>query len=385
VKEIRVVHVITRLCQGGAVNALGTLVEQLPGNYHCQLLYGCRASGESEDSSICSFFDDSALIPSLKRKVSLFADLKAFFQLRRELEKRQPDLVHTHTSKAGVLGRLAAFSLGIPVIHSTHGSIFHPKAAIEGVSRFSGKFFQILETLMAMKTEKILTLSFQEKKDLLTLGVGHEGLYEVLPSPVRVADFEKKRGKGKEIREEKNIPLDKRILLQVGRLSSEKGHKQLLEAFSKGLQGELWLAGEGPLRPFLELWVKEKKIQDRVRFLGHCRDLSNWLSMVDVLILPSHYEGQGLVLIEAMAAGVPVVARAVGGVPEVLQGAGLLFYSEDPEELFKALKSLEISKELEKKQVLAGEKRVEDYRPEVIVSKLCRIYERTLRLFPDGV
>ena len=139
---------------------------------------------------------------------------------------------------------------------------------------------------------------------------------------------------------------DKTILINVARLSREKNHALLVRAFSKAVQScpnlELWLVGDGELRRDIEELVKQLGLEEKVKFFGVRSDVPELLSQADIFVLSSDYEEFGLVVAEAMAAGLPVIATAIGGIPEILEGgrAGILVPPKDVDALAKAIVEL---------------------------------------------
>jgi len=142
------------------------------------------------------------------------------------------------------------------------------------------------------------------------------------------------------------VDRDKTILINVARLSREKNHALLVRAFSKAVQScpnlELWLVGDGELRRDIEELVKQLGLEEKVKFFGVRSDVPELLSQADIFVLSSDYEGFGLVVAEAMAAGLPVIATAIGGIPEILEGgrAGILVPPKDVDALAKAIVEL---------------------------------------------
>nr|BCX01989.1 MAG: glycosyl transferase family 1 [Bacteroidota bacterium] len=156
---------------------------------------------------------------------------------------------------------------------------------------------------------------------------------------------------------------EKRVLLHIGRFAPQKNHLLLLEGFARAQARypdlELWLVGDGPLRPEVERWVRERGLLDRVCLLGLRNDVPELLAQADMLLLPSDWEGVPLVVLEAMAAGKPVVATRVGGVPELVEDGrtGLLVPPQDPEALAAAILRLAQDAELRREMGEAGRRR----------------------------
>lgn len=258
-------------------------------------------------------------VPSLVRNVSPLKDIRAYFQIKRILKSIVPDIVHTHTSKAGIQGRVAAHTLGIKkIIHSTHGLIYNTEAQIPGVSgrKILTELFKKAERYAGKVSHHLITLSEIETGEALHMRLAPPKAVQAISNGIDLSAFSKipqepDKWKGAQLR-----------LGIAGRLNKEKGHDVLLACFeslaTKYPNIELKIAGDGPLLPELQSKVKKMKLDERIHFLGYQDDIADFLSKIDIFVLSSHYEGFGLVLVEAMAAGLPIVATDVGGVREVV-------------------------------------------------------------------
>jgi glycosyltransferase involved in cell wall biosynthesis len=314
--------IITRMVAGGAQKICLDLIDGLPEEeFEIHLLAGTQTGREG------SFWKDcQARLPvshlheieDLVRQPNPFKDYRAYSQIRKILKKIQPDIVHTHTSKAGVIGRWAAHSLGVSnIIHSTHGIIYNPDAKIPGVGR--GLFLKIflwVEQRVGRYTQALITLSEQETGDAIRLKLASPSAIEAISNGIPLQAFSEIE------RESTNWKVPHVRLGIAGRLNSEKGHDLLLRSFKrlrhKFPNISLKIAGDGPLREELEQLTQELDLAEHVFFLGYQKDMVEFLRNIDMFVLSSHYEGFGLVLVEAMAAGLPVVATNVGGVGEVV-------------------------------------------------------------------
>lgn len=219
---------------------------------------------------------------------------------------RDADVVHGHSAKAGFLVRLAALLTG-----SRRRCVFTPHGwSFWSAGGATGRFYVSLERLAARWCRTIVTLSADERDAGLAAGVGSPSVYEVIPNGVDIARFAAP-----------STPVPGRILM-VGRFAPPKRHDLILRAFAEVHRdfpaSELWLVGDGDRLPAAERLAAELGVAGSTRFLGVRDDVPDLLAEAACLVLASDYEGCPLSVIEAMAAGVPVVATSVGGVPEVV-------------------------------------------------------------------
>lgn len=378
--KIKLAFIITRLCAGGAATAINNLARAIDRNkFHITLLYGQLAEGEVDVSQqIVSSFDEAIELKLTRRSFSFFRDHFATQEIQKHLREKQFDIVHTHTSKAGFNGRLAAKREKTPlVIHSTHGIIFGDGSNIPGVSGWKKILFLLAEKMAARWCHRILTLSVKEIEQWQSLHVGEANQYRCLPSPVEVEKYERAREKRDQLREQWSVGVGQSIVVLLGRLAEEKGHLSAINAISEMENVELWIVGDGPLKKTIASTVSSKNLAGKVKLLGHRDDVYNWLALADVLLLNSSYEGQGLVLLEAMAAGVPVVASNVGGVSEIVENGknGLLFEYDDENEIKKVINNILSDVDLRKKLVNAADEKYPNYSCVKIARALEDVYQ----------
>ena len=355
----RVLNIITRLEQGGAPVALLETIRRLPeAEFEVHL-----ATGVSEDPHREMKVDMRRegfrliSIPSLRRSVHPLRDLCALWKLIRVIRAGRYDLVHTHTSKAGFLGRLAAWLCGVQsVAHSPHGTI------LEGYFRSSvTDLFTLLERLAAPLTRRIICLTAMEIDQYLGVRIGRRNRYTYIYNGIDIQAYGARTADPSRLREALKLPLDATVCITVGRLVPVKGHCDLLQALPQIRDPGVILvfAGDGELRTDLESLASRLGVAERVRFLGWREDTAELLGMADLFVLPSHNEGLGLVLIEAMAKRLPVVATSVGGVPEVVAEGktGLLVPPHAPEALARAVGELVGDPDLRRRMGEAGYRR----------------------------
>lgn len=267
------------------------------------------------------------VLPSLQRAVSPRQDARALRELRALVREVQPHLVHTHSSKAGLLGRLAARLEGRPVIHTAHSWAFS-----DGVGWKRKAFAVPLEAAAARITQRFIVVSEEDGAVGRRHGVARAGQLRVVHNGVvDGAPLADPAGSG--------VP----VVIMVARMAPPKDQALLLEALAcVEAPWELWLVGDGPEQATHEARVAELGLGDRVRFLGLRHDVPELLAQAQVFVLASRQEGFPLSVLEAMRAGLPVVASDVGGTREAVEHgeSGFLVPRADRAGLARALSEL---------------------------------------------
>jgi glycosyltransferase involved in cell wall biosynthesis len=348
VSRYRILHIITRLEQGGAPLTLLETVQRLDRKqFEIDLV-----AGQTEDIDRNLDLSDSGFdlpiisVPTLRRSVHPFRDLRALFHLIRIIKSGDYDVVHTHTSKAGILGRLAASICGVRVIvHSSHGTILHGyfSPAVTAV-------FALFEKIVAAMSHKIICLTRKEIREYLEAGIGREDQFTYIFNGIDIEAFESRVGDRQSLRKELRLEQDHVVCVSVGRLVPVKGQCDLLDAFAEAYatspELRLLLVGDGELRKDLEEQIERLGIGEVTRLVGWREDVAELLDACDIFVLTSLNEGLGLVLVEAMAKKLPVVATAVGGVPEVVDDGqtGHLVPAQDPSAIAAAITHLAANK-----------------------------------------
>jgi len=349
-KARKVIHVITRLDYGGsAQNTMLTALGHDRALFEPLVVAGHRGGwdaqgGQAATEENCRRLEKAAvrwmLLPSLTREVDPIKDAQALWQLIRLFRQEQPALVHTHTSKAGVLGRIAAWLARVPVIvHTPHGHVFYGHF---GPIR-SWLFLQI-ERVLSVLTDRMIALTEAERQDHLDRKVGTADRFAVVPSGIDRERFVQARIQGKKQPDWFGCPPEALVVGSVGWLTDIKGHEYLIEAAAK-LKPDfpflhLVIVGSGDRHDALLRLAESSGLRDAVHLLGHRDDIEVCLAGMDLFVLPSLNEGMGRALIEAMAAGLPVIASRVGGIPAVIshEHTGLLVPSGDAGALAEALR-----------------------------------------------
>lgn len=322
-QPIKVMHIIARLNIGGAAIYVIQVTAALGApDYRSQLV--CGVVGQSE-GDMRYLADEKHLpvtvIPSLGREISPLGDLVTIYELTRLIRREKPDIVHTHTAKAGFVGRIAAWLAGVPIIlHTYHGHVF---AGYFGPAKT--RVFLLLERFCARLSTRVITLSATLKRELSEVyHVAPPDQIEVIPLGFdlgRLATLKRHEGS---FRAQYHIPDSAPLVGIVGRLVPIKNHDLFLQAariVHEQLSDAFFvIVGDGERRAELVELVQTLGLADCVRFTSWIADVPPIYSALDALVLSSNNEGLPVSLIEAMAAGVPVVSTKVGGVPDLLDG-----------------------------------------------------------------
>lgn len=328
-QRLRIARVITRLNIGGPARHALILSEGLTSEGFATTLFaGDPAAAEGDLRPEAPPFPIVS-VPGLRREPNPLRDLRAFLFLLRAFRRLRPSIVHTHMAKAGTLGRLAARLAGVPlIVHTYHGHVlegyFRP-----GVARFYAR----VERALARRSHALVAVSPQTRDELLARGIGRAEQWRVIPLGLDLDPLLDGVLDGDEARRHLGIAPGRPAVGIVGRLVPIKDHRTFLEAariVTKERDVTFVVAGDGELRGELEQEASD--LGGAVRFLGWVDDLRRLYVALDLVVLTSRNEGTPVALIEAMAAGRPVVATNVGGVPECIpEGAGEIVAPGDPE------------------------------------------------------
>ena len=316
-------------------------------------------------------------VDALIRKISPIKDIWALLSLLWLLLKEKPFVVHTHSSKAGILGRLAAALARVPiVIHTPHGHVFYGH-----FNRLFSRIFLWIEKLFALFTDRIIALTNGEKGDYLNFSIGKSHQFVTVHSGVDIHRY--MRHKVDVIEEKQTLGLQPNgvVVGFVGWLLPIKGPMHLLNAVSKVWNYHpdvnLVFVGKGDLDVDLRARTLEINAGARVKFLGWRDDIENIMQIFDLLALPSLNEGMGRVVVEAMASGKPIVASSVGGIPDLVQHGqtGFLVPPADENALTEAIVKLIRNPEQAKKMGVKGRLRSHRFSLAAMIEKLDAVYE----------
>jgi len=357
-ERIKVMQIIARMNVGGPAVIVAELMRGLDSSKFEQILI----TGYCDETE-ADYLDEVATdikatrIAGLGRSVSPTADLKAFFGLVRTIKKLKPDVIHTHTAKAGVLGRIASIIAGRGAvrIHTFHGHLLHGYFA-----GWKTKLVVLIEKFLAKRTHFLVAVGSEVKQDLLNAGIGREDQYSVffpgLPQPHTASKAE--------IR--KNLELDPAAIYCtfVGRLTQIKRPDRLLDIAAAMVKREVEIhflvAGEGELFESSKARALAEELP--VTFLGWRKDIDDLFAASDIAILTSDNEGIPLTLIQAAQAGLPIIAPAVGSISDIVENDKTGFLtSPQPGAMASALSALSTDPELRNRLGNAGKARAHEF------------------------
>lgn len=390
--KIKTIHIITRLDKGGsAENTLLTVMGLDKERYDVVLVKGLSVELNMTEDEVRAVEESVReaeregvrviTVPGLVRRITPFYDLKAFFSLIKILRYEHPDIIHTHTSKAGILGRWAAFFARVPIIiHTPHGHVFWGY-----FGRRKASFYIILERLTACITDKIIVLTQREKKDHLHFHIAPEDKFSVVHSGINLGRFFNLSIDSADMKRKLGISEGNLVVGTAGRLTHVKGHRYLIEAAGKIVDVRpdttFVFLGDGELLDELKNMASRLGIEENVKFLGWRSDVAEVMSTFDIFVLPSLNEGMGRVLVEAMALGKPIVASDVGGITDLIVDGknGFLVPTGNVETMVARIDDLLENPEKRKKMGKNGKSRSVNYSSDLMVKKIDRLYRAVLQ------
>ncbi len=340
-RPIRIMRLIARLNVGGPAIHVTLLTERLSApDFETTLVCGHIGPGEGDMAYLAAERGiQPVYIAELGRELSLLRDLLTLLKLWRLMRRLRPDVVHTHTAKAGFVGRAAAWLARVPVrVHTYHGHVFHGY-----FSPAKTRLFLWLERLTARLTDRLITISPALKDELAhTYRIAPESKFAVVPLGLELAPYADLPRHSGSFRAAYNIPANAPLIAIVGRLVPIKNHGLFVQMAACVRQSipdaHFAIIGDGECRAAIEAQVETLNLHDAVTFTGWMQDLKPAYSAMDVLVISSDNEGTPVSIIEALAAGVRVVSTAVGGVPDLLRHGdyGRLVPPGDPDALAAA-------------------------------------------------
>ena len=379
---MRIVHVIARLNVGGAaLHVLQLAHEQARRGHDVVVVAGTLAAGEESMEYVADELGvELHRLPVLQRELSLRADSAAILALRRIIRERRPNVLHTHTAKAGATGRLAALSSGRArpraIVHTYHGHV------LSGYfSRRWERVFRLIERTLAYASGTLIAVSEEVRDDLVRFGVARADRFAVVPYGFDLpawndADTESRR----ELRGEIGAGDETFVVGWAGRLTAIKRPLDLIRTLRALLDSDvdalLVLVGDGEDRPEVEALAAELGVGDRCRLVGFQKSIRPWYASFDALLLTSANEGTPVVAIEALAAARPVVATRAGGTGTVVRNgeSGYLEAIGDTQALADRLAALARDPALRERMGAAG---AEDVRARFAVGRMADEVEAT--------
>jgi glycosyltransferase involved in cell wall biosynthesis len=376
-RPLRVLHIITRMIVGGAQETVMLSCALASPAFKAELLSGVETGpegdlhGEVEARGVRHHYE-----PSLVRAVHPWKDLVALFRLWRFIRRGRYDVVHTHSSKAGILGRIAARLAGVPrVVHTVHGWGFVPDQ-----SPVVFQFYVQLERWCAGLCDILAVVADADRDDGLARGIGRPDQYRLVRSGIEIGPYRDCTATRAEARRLLGVPEDAFVVGSVGRLSPQKAPLDLLEGFAmfarERADAHLVLVGDGPLHAEVEARAQALGLSDRIHLAGLRRDIPVLLRAFDIFALASRWEGLPRVFPQAMAAGLPIVATRVAGAAEAVREGenGILVTPVDPGALSAALRALAADPEARRRMGERGRAEVEVFSAERMVRGVEQLY-----------
>jgi glycosyltransferase involved in cell wall biosynthesis len=382
----KILHIITRLDMGGSAQNTLLTCHKMARKYEMVLVHGLSQESnmtDSETAAVEAQIENARVngvrivsTPALVRRVSPARDILALYDLIRIIQKEKPDIVHTHTSKAGILGRLAAKLINVPyIVHTPHGHVFYGH-----FGPLLSHIFIWIEKIFACFTDRMIPLTKGEKKDYLKHSLCAPGKLFKIHSGVDIEKF--KQAPVSVVDKKRSLGLARNGLIVgfIGWLLPIKGPNHLLRAMQEIWQDHedtiLVFIGKGDLAVDLRTEALKTGANGRVHFLGWRNDIPEIMPLFDIFVLPSLNEGMGRVLVEAMAAGKPIVASNVGGIPDLVQHDinGLLVPPGDVKALAAGIRQLINDPAKAKMMGQRGRERCHHFSLEAMVKKIDALY-----------
>ncbi len=406
-QPVRILRIIARLNIGGPAIQAISLTDYLSREGYKTLLVSGKVA--SHEGDMTYFAEQKGVQPiilsKMGREITPIGDMNSLMDVRRIIKRFRPHVIHTHTAKAGTLGRLAGLSFNLThrpnvktrMVHTFHGHIFHSYFGL-----LKTRLFIQIERFLSKFTDRIIVISPLQKHDICSrYEIAPPEKVKIIPLGFDLSDFKNKTEEGKEIRERYIPPQDQSVSLVgiIGRLTDVKNHRVLLEAakclkaMGKGEQFRFLIVGDGELRQDLVAYANKLGVQNAVIFAGWQKDMPSIYGALDIVALTSLNEGTPVSLIEAMASARPVVATDVGGVRDLMgvidqdskdgytrAQHGILVSSEDGEGLARALSFVHENRKVSEEMAKCGREFVlNHYSMERLVKDIKSLYKEILR------
>ncbi|HOG19182.1 MAG TPA: glycosyltransferase family 4 protein [Salinivirgaceae bacterium] len=364
----KVLRIINRFNLGGPTYNAGYLTKYLPDNFETKLIGGPNEKCEADSLFILeSIGVKGQVIEEMRRSLNPLNDLRSFRKILKIIKEYKPDIVHTHASKAGTLGRLAAWFSGVPVIvHTYHGHVFHSYFNV-----FKTLIFKTIERFLARQSSAIVVISQLQKEELCKkFKIIPEKKTHIIPLGFDLSRFSINQSEKRVVFRSRYKILDNEILVViVGRLASVKNHEMFLKIVksikdsNSTINFRFMIVGDGETRKYLEDMAltiglsistpEEQTENSDIIFTSWIREIENVYAAADISVLTSLNEGTPVSLIESLAAGVPVVSTNVGGIADfITDGVHGFLTSTDQVELF-AQRVAELASNVEKRKQMA--------------------------------
>lgn len=383
---IRVLHIITRMIVGGAQeNTLLSVVglDALP-QYDVDFVSGIDRGKEGELLSQARATTNLIVLPEMGRSINPFSDVVAFYKLYRLIKSGRYHIVHTHSSKAGVLGRIAAWLAGTPIIvHTLHSLVFH-----DYQPWIINRAWWLAKKICAPVTDFYISVSEIIVKKAIAAGIAESTRFRTIYSGMELDWFLNAKFDAEKVRREFNIPLDAPVVGKIARLFPLKGHDQLMDAAPEIVRRvpnvRFFLIGDGILLEHLQERARVYGILDNFVFAGLIdrERIPEMISAMDVVVHTSLREGLARVLPQALAMGKPCVSFDIDGAPEVVidDKTGYLVKPFDSATLADRIAHLLSDKDLRETFGANGRRHIDpNFRTEKMVADISEVYQMLLK------
>jgi glycosyltransferase involved in cell wall biosynthesis len=317
----KILRIINRLNLGGPTYNAAYLTRYLAPEYETMLVSGMK--DESEESSefiVKKLGIEPVYIPEMKREIDPGNDRSAYIKLKGIIRDFKPDIVHTHASKAGTIGRIAAINSGISVIvHTFHGHAFHSY-----FNPFTTRIFMEIERYLARRSTAIIAISEIQRQELVyKYKIVADDKVTVIPLGFDLSRFREQQQENRKKFRDKYQLTDEVVIGIIGRLVPIKNHEMFVSAFKKLMEQtqrkvKAFIIGDGINRAYLQKRIRDSGLENNVVFTSWQKDIEIAMAGLDIVALTSLNEGTPVSLIEAQAAGKPVISTEVGGVANVV-------------------------------------------------------------------
>ena len=384
-QPVRVLHIITRLIVGGAQENTLLSVEGLDRleEYEVVLVTGVDNGPEGDLLERARRTTRLVIVPELGRRINPLSDVAAFFKLYRLIRRGRYHIVHTHSSKAGVLGRLAARLAGTPIIvHTLHSLVFH-----DYQPWLVNRLWWAVKKLCAPLTDHFISVSSVISQKAIAAGIARPEKFTTIYSGMELDWFLDSKVDPAAVRREFAIPANAPVVGKIARLFSLKGHDQLLDAAPEVVRRHpdvrFFLIGDGLLYEHLRSRAREAGILDNFVFAGLIprERIPEMIAVMDVVVHTSLREGLARVLPQALAMGKPCVSFDIDGAPEVVipGETGYLVRPGDARGLADAISELLANPQLRARMGESGRRRVDPaFRAETMVEQIGLVYQSLL-------
>lgn len=345
----RILRIVNRFNLGGPTFNAAYLTKYLYPEYETMLIGGIHEDDEESSEFILNSLGLNAIIiPEMRRSINGLGDYQAYRKIKNIIKEFKPDIVHTHASKAGMLGRKAAFDTGVPiVVHTFHGHVFHSY-----FNPIKTRTFIQIERFLASKSDAIIAISQAQKDELANVfSIASEEKIKVIPLGLDLSRFITNQDEKRYVfRKENHLDDDEIAVAIVGRLVPIKNHQLFVKAIAQAKQKtgkkiRAFIVGDGQSRNDIENLAYKLNLvispngsttlKPDIRFLSWIKNIDYVYAGVDIVALTSLNEGTPVSLIEAQAAGKPIVSTNVGGIKDVsLEGSSILLSESNDEKTF---------------------------------------------------